>query len=165
MALRGRCERHTFWQWREVRYHGNGIWQKIRRKIVDRIPSIFLKHFKWNFAHVLALRCRHTFWKWKVNYHGNGILWQEIIGEKLCRAFLMEFSTHRNSVIPQTCTFGGDIHVYYALRNYWFTCYFCSVTVTHDKLTEPNHSNCSIPVKLRCGVTYIIISYVYYGSK
>ena len=126
MALRWRCERHTFWQWREVRYHGNGIlWQKIRRKFVDRITSTFLKHFKWNFAHLLALRCtcaRHTFWKWwKVCYHGNGILWQEIVGGKLCRAFLMEFGTHGNSAIPQTCTFGGD--VYYALRNYWFTCF------------------------------------------
>ena len=30
----------------------------------------------------------------------------------------MEFGTHGNSAIPQTCTFGGD--VYYALRNYWF---------------------------------------------
>ena len=64
---------HTCWPWGEnvsdtffdsggkcvavvMAYNG----KRLGENFADRISSTFLKHFKWNLAHMLALRCTHV---------------------------------------------------------------------------------------------------------
>ena len=50
LAMRWRCARHIFWQWRKVRCHGNGIsWQKMGKTLRIELLPHFLA-FKGKFG-------------------------------------------------------------------------------------------------------------------
>ena len=86
LALRWRCDLHTFWQWQKVCCHGNGPFVNPRIFLTFLVIVALCFHgLQLDLAHFLALRwgCeQHIFWQWrKVCCHGTSILWQKFRGK------------------------------------------------------------------------------------
>ena len=64
LALRWRCERRTFWQWRKVRCHGNGPF--VHASVYKMLTLGFFSHLLWlsHYAFMDLSETWHTRWPW-----------------------------------------------------------------------------------------------------